>query len=514
MQAQSPFRSRPPTTSRRRSWLVSTATVLAAVATTLVVPSSAVATPAPKVPTLTWTACGEGFECATATVPMRTGSTAKGKTTDLALIRIPARDRTHRIGTLFVNGGLQAGNGIALLRQRTAPFAALADRFDVVGFDQRGQSNSSPTAHCMTYEQERVIEEPLPAYPTLADRPAKIAEAKALTTACGRNTDPTLLRNMSSADSAADLDLLRRAVGDDKLSYLGQSYGTVVGQIYAARYPDKVRSMVLDAAIDGREYVSDPLRFDRDQLAASEFALGRFLDWCEATPALCSFGNGDPARAFDALVDKLERNRLANPGRHDILTGGLLLTQAIGGLINSDAWPTFAAYLTAMDAQDVPTTELPTGPDDVTAQQLANSCLDRDIPTDLRAHDRHFAAAAARSPHFGRVYGYGELKCALWPVRADDRFDGPWRYTGRTRALVIGVDGDPLAPLAWARNVTETMGRARLLSVTGDGHTAFGRNSACVDGAVTAYLTSGRLPDRGATCTLPAPTAPPATSTP
>ncbi|MYS81165.1 alpha/beta hydrolase [Embleya scabrispora] len=505
-----PSQSRPPTTSRRRSWLVSTVTVLAAVATTLAVPSSAVAAPAPEVPKLTWAGCGGGFECATATVPMRPGATADRRTTDLALIRVPARDRAHRIGTLFVNGGLQGGNGVALLRTRTAPFAALADRFDVVGFDQRGQSNSAPSAHCMTYEQEREIEEPLPAYPTPADRPAKLAEAKALTTACGRNTDQTLLRTMSTADSAADLDLLRRAVGDDRLNYLGQSYGTVLGQIYAARYPHRVGSMVLDGAIDGRGYVSDPLRFDREQLAASEFALGRFLDWCRATPALCSFGAGDPATAFDALVDKLERNRLAHPGRHDILTGGLLLTQVIGGLINSADWPRFAAYLSATAAQDVPTTEPPTGPDDVTAQQLANSCLDRDVPTDPRAHDRHFTAAAAASAHFGRLYGYGELKCALWPVRADHRFEGPWRYTGRDRALVIGVEGDPLAPLAWARDVTETMGRARLLSVRGDGHTAFGRGSACVDGAIAAYLGSGRLPDRGASCTLPAPAAPPA----
>ncbi|MFE3199244.1 alpha/beta hydrolase [Embleya sp. NPDC059237] len=497
---------RPPTTSRRRSWLVSTATVLAAVATTLAVPSSAVATPGPAVPKPTWTGCGDGFECATVGVPMRPGA-ADGKTVDLALIRIPARDRAHRIGTLFVNGGLQGGNGVALLRTRTAPFAALADRYDVVGFDQRGQSNSVPGAHCMSYEQEREIEEPLPAYPTLADRPAKLAEAKALTAACARNTDPTLLRTMSTADSAADLDLLRRAVGDDRLHYLGQSYGTVLGQIYAARYPHRVGAMVLDAAIDARDYVVEPLRFDREQLAAGEFALGRFLNWCKGNPALCPFGAGDPVRAFDALVDKLERNRIAHPGRHDILTGGLLLTQVIGGLTASEGWPRFAAYLAATAAQDVPTTEPPTGPDDVTAQQLANSCLDRDVPTDLRVHDRHFTASATASAHFGRLYGYGELKCAQWPVRPAHRFEGPWRYTGHDRALVIGVDGDPLAPLAWARDVTETMNRARLLSVNGDGHTAYGRGSACVDDAVRTYLTSGRLPDRGATCTLPAPSA-------
>ncbi|GGO94240.1 hydrolase [Wenjunlia tyrosinilytica] len=501
---EAPVLSRPTTPARRRLRFAAVLTALTALAAVFTAPSAS-STPQAghrtRVPRLAWADCGDGFECATARVPLgRTGESA-----ELALTRIPARDRAHRVGTLFVNGGLHAGNGGDLLRYRLAAFTALADRFDVVGVDPRGQSHSTPSAHCMTFEEERGIEAPLAAYPTVADRPDKVTEADALTSACARNSSRALLEHMSTSDAADDLDLLRRAVGDDKLSYLGMSYGTVLGQMYAARYPGKVRAMVLDGAIHASGYVSRPLRFDREQLAASERSLSRFFGWCERTPSLCAFGGGHPAQAFDRLIDKLEDNRRAHPGRHDVLTGGLLLTQAIGGMIDPQGWPGFSQYLAHLDSQTLPTVEPPTGEDYLTAQQLAFSCLDREIPTDLRTHDRHFEAAARVSPHFGRVYGYGELKCARWPVRPTERFDGPWRYTGSGRVLVIGVDGDPLTPLTWAERVTHEMGRARLLSVDGNGHTAFGRGGTCVDAAITDYLTSGLLPRVGAHCALPDP---------
>lgn len=479
-------------------------TAVAAVAGGLGAPASASAPAGKEVPKLEWRACGEGLECATAEIPLAQGE----RTSTFPLVRIPATDPAHREGSLFVNAGLQAGGGVDLLKQRAKLYSGLAERYDVVGFDLRGQSNNSPSARCMSYEEVREIEEPVKAFPTVKDRPSKVAESRALTSACGKRTDPALLAHMSTAEGADDLDLLRRAVGDDKLNYLGQSYGTLIGQIYAARHPGKVGAMVLDGAVHGSGYVNQPLRFDREQLAASEHALGRFFSWCARTPKECAFGDGDPARAYDKLVAKLERNRVAHPGRHDILTGGALLTQSVGGLISSEAWPEFAALLTKLDKEKVPKAPLATGEDTVTAQQLANSCSDRDIPTRFAAHDRHLRLSAKVSPHFGRVYGYGELKCAVWPVRRDDRFEGPWRYKGAQKALVIGVDGDPLAPLGWAREVTRDMGRARLLSVAGDGHTSFGRGSACVDGAVREYLVSGKLPGKGAWCALPGSQAP------
>jgi pimeloyl-ACP methyl ester carboxylesterase len=452
---------------------------------------------------LTWETCHETFECATLAVPLDHAD-PDGTQISIALIRMPARNPAARIGSVVVSPGIFASSGVDAVRLGGQRFAALNERFDVVGFDLRGTGASDPLAICMTWEEERVIEPPLVAYPPVTVRPDREVEAEAYISACEQRSGE-LLPHLSTTDVARDLDVLRAALGDEQLTFLGLSYGTVIGTYYAALFPERVRAVALDSGIDVAGYVHRPLLYDEEQLAATERVLQQFFAWCAATPGLCPFGGGQPAAAFDQLIARLETNRQAHPGRHDVMTGGLLLSITNGYLLEPASWPAFAQLLVALEQQPLPTVPLPTGYNLSSAAYLSVTCLDRNVTDNMAVHDLHFLVSARVSPHFGRLFGFSEIKCGRWPVEDEDRFQGPWRYTGETPALVVATTGDPVAPYRWSGRLVRQLGNARLLTLEGWGHASFGRGSTCVDEQVTSYLVDLTLPDAGAACDLPLP---------
>ena len=454
---------------------------------------------ASPVPVLSWIPCHERFECAQAKVPVD-HEEPRGDTLTVGLIRMPARDRAHRAGTLFVSTGVVSGVSFVRSAGPTL-FSSLNQQFDIVGIDQRGTGTSRPAMRCSTYEQDREIEKPLVADHSGA-RDQFVRQAKALNDLCVERSE-ALLPRLGTTEAARDLDLLRRAVGDSRLTYLGLSYGTLLGQYYAAMFPGRVRAMALDGVLPADRSVRDPLRLDREMFAAAEAGLETFFSWCRRSTASCGFGAGDPEAAFDALVRQLDGNLVEHPGRHDLVTGGVLMGEAYQALAEPASWPAFADRLRDLSMQQLPTRDLPTGENDVLAGYLGNTCLDQETPPDLSVHDRHVRAAVRVAPRIGRFGGYAQVKCGLWPVdTAHHR--GSWQHRGPTPLLVVSNTHDPYVPRAWAHKIADDTGNARLLGVRGHGHMALGR-SDCVDEAVFNYLTRTRLPAPNASCSIPLP---------
>ena len=236
---------------------------------------------------LEWEDCGVGFECATATVPKDYGRPKDG-TLDIAVIRKPATDRGNRIGSLFVNYGGPGGDGVQTTRDayEGGLFDTLNDRFDIVSFDPRGTGESEGAIDCeANQETEGIYSKPFPT-PLDIDVRAFARKSQRYVERCVR-LNPGIFPYVSTANVARDMDRLREAVGDAKLTYLGFSYGTFLGATYESLFPNRHRALVLDGALDPQQYMDRPEDNLREQTSAFERGIGRFLQACatERRPA-------------------------------------------------------------------------------------------------------------------------------------------------------------------------------------------------------------------------------------
>ena len=206
----------------------------------------------PPVPTLDWRPCGEEPSklCATAQVPLDFDK-PRGRTIELALAKVPASDPGRRIGTVFINPGGPGGSGVDMVLYDGNLFAdSLDGRFDVVGIDPRGVARSDPL-HCFDSQDDLdafLASQPVFPYRRAQERPY-FDHWSSLAPEC-LDDRQAIARHMSTADVARDLDLLRQAVGDSRLTYLGFSYGSHIGNTYANLFPGRVRAMVIDGVID------------------------------------------------------------------------------------------------------------------------------------------------------------------------------------------------------------------------------------------------------------------------
>jgi len=466
-----------------------------------------------QVPTLRWTDCGEGFECATARVP-RDHARPGGPSLRLALIRLPAQDRARRIGSLFVNPGGPGGSGVDFVRGNAKTgLAPLADRFDIVGFDPRGVGASRPAVDCETNpETQGPFATPLPR-PTPASERALVRRTERYLARCVAE-NRGFLPYLSTANVARDLDLLRRAVRDEELSYLGYSYGTQLGATYASLFPGRARALVLDGAVDAEANLNRPLQTVREQTQSFEVAFGRFMQACAAQPEVCRFGGTDPWNAYDELVGRLDRDPARIPGtpRRPAVDGDDVRIATTFLLYSKQLWPVLGIALAAADAGDGRLIRVVVdafygreedGTYDKAGDQFVaiagvDAVREGDVDTYLRAGRESYRLFE----HFWFNNGYGDLPFGLWPVSPRGVFRGPFENPRRAApALVVGTTYDPATPYIAARVLTEDLGNARLLTMRGDGHTAaFGGNSACIDAAVEAYLEAGTLPRERTVC--------------
>ncbi|HEU0131653.1 MAG TPA: alpha/beta hydrolase [Mycobacteriales bacterium] len=453
-----------------------------------------------------WTGCGDGFECARLTVPLDYAKPAGGDM-QVALIRLKARQKSKRIGSVVLNPGGPGGSGVEFARQAEQLLPGeILDRFDVVSFDPRGVGESTPVDCLDDAQLDRLVHaDPTPDTP--AERAALFRLSREEAAACQAKSG-RLLPHLGTVDTAKDMEVLRRVLGDDKLTYVGFSYGTVLGARYAEQFPSRVRALVLDGALDPTLSASE---VSAAQAEGFDRALTQFLNDCRSRS--CAFArHGDPFATFDTLVARADSRPLTASRYPDRLAGqSEVLFGTAAALYSPEyGWPALRDALEAAWTQHDASGLLALFDNLVERDQnghfsnslesqAAISCVDGVYPKDEAAYDADAKAFAKRAPRFGPAIAYGPVACAYWPVPPVSR-PGPARAPGAPPILVVGTTRDPATPYAWSVALAEQL-RGALLTHVGDGHTAYGYGrDACVDRIVDAYLISLTVPKAGARC--------------
>ncbi len=423
-------------------------------------------------------------------------------TIELYVVRHRRAEPTVRIGSLLVNpGGPGSGGSDLALFAEQIYGPAILDHFDIVGFDPRGTGLSEPGIDC--------VDEYDP-YFGLDTGPDDEGEETALQAALAEfaagcdERSGELLEHVTTADAARDLDLLRRALGEDEISYFGWSYGTLLGATWATLFPETVRAAVLDGAVNPTVGRIDGLV---EQAAGFEATLGLFLEDC-AGNARCAFHNGgDPGRALDDLLARIEIEEIPTArGRH-ALSSGVVEIGIANALYDDAAWPGLArdladaaagdgsGLLAQYDAYNVRLDD-GTYPDDLEAY-FAISCADDPstggVAEAIGVRPRFLAA----SPRIGTTTAAEVMMCALWPPLPAD----PVAITGARAGpiVVVGNTGDPATPFEGSRRMADTLAEGVFVAVEANQHTAYGLNG-CIDDLIEAYLVDLTVPPSGTEC--------------
>ncbi|MGW0859000.1 alpha/beta hydrolase [Streptomyces sp. NPDC002690] len=515
MSARMPVRASIP--GRRRCAAALAAMVICSAVFTGSDPALAGGPPPPRVavPQLDWRPCSPGstFDCATAEVPLDYAAPGR-RTIDLALVRRKATGPGKRIGSLLFNPGGPGGPGTVQMPQNYEAFPEeVRERFDIVSWDPRGIGHSTAVNCFGTPEEAAAWAARKPAGFPVGEqqRAAWNAAFKDLYQRCLKR-DPELLRHVSTADSAHDLDLLRQAVGDRQLTYLGISYGTILGATYANLYPGHVRAMTLDSNIDPRAWTNHAmddarlptfLRMGSDTTAAS--TLEQFLTRCGATGTdHCAFSAGSPQATrskFDQLMRRLREQPVG------AWTYAAAVSDTVSGLYTlHPGWTELAGRLQDLWQGRVPAPPAPLPAPPVPYPYLGDEqagavlCGDSPNPRDTAVYPALEEAGAARTGDPGRHWTWAAEPCATWLTRAENRYTGPWNKPTAHPVLVVGTVFDPSTPYTNAQAMAEELADARLLTNTGYGHTALINTSGCVNAHESRYFIDGTLPPPGTTC--------------
>lgn len=440
--------------------------------------------------TLHWRPCevDDRMQCAQLTVPLD-WDRPHGRTIELALARTTATGQ--RIGSLLTNPGGPGASGIEFLSY--SPFGrAITDRFDVVSWDPRGVG-ASTSLSCGTGVDDFLELDPEP--DSTQEQQQLDRAAREVSRECG-STDGDLLPHVGTADVARDMEAIRRALGDEPLNYVGFSYGTQIGQVYADMFPEHIRSMVLDAVVDPAQSYEQVLI---DQAVAFERSFERNARACAAAgPDRC--GVDDLGAAYDRVAERVERHPL---GSGDTLVGpSELSTGAIFTSYGFDGWSRLGPALErALDGDGSELRHLADSYRDFGGYTAyaAVVCIDTPPP---RGDDEYaaFAERAAKAaPRFGAAVANELLPCATWPV---DPVGEPEEIVARGAPpmLVIGNTGDAATPYENAVAVSKRLASGVLITADIDGHGGYGSDE-CVTTHVDAYLLRLQVPKSDPRCT-------------
>jgi pimeloyl-ACP methyl ester carboxylesterase len=449
-----------------------------------------------------------GFRCAYLEVPLDYDDPA-GRLVRIGVLRRQAAEPDARIGSLVINPGGPGASGMSAAARLARRLAVdeVTRRFDLVGFDPRGVGSSEPTVVCRTAEERDAERADL----DLDTSPAGVARAEAeereFAQNCADRTGVDVLARIGSRDVARDMDVLRAALGDERLTYLGYSYGTRIGTAYAAEFPDRVRAMVLDGALDPDRSPTEALVA---QAAGFQQAFDAFAAWCAGQE--CPLGP-DPVAGFRALVEPLVEGPVPAGGDRELHYPDAV-TGALQALYSTTLWEPLRTGLTELAAGTGPTLlaladlyhdrqrdgSYTTSADVLTAVR----CVDdpRTTDPDLVAETDARVRAAAPFLDDGRGASAARGACAFWPAPpAEPVRPGP--LATLPTVVVVSTTGDPATPYEAGVALAEAL-RARLVTVEGEQHTAYLTGIPCLDEPVTGYLVDpARLPPDGLTCEVP-----------
>ncbi|MER5399255.1 alpha/beta hydrolase [Streptomyces sp. NPDC002599] len=462
---------------------------------------------------LNWRSCGvPGFECATMKAPLDYAKPGSGDVR-LAVSRKKATGPGKRLGSLLVNPGGPGGSAVGYL-QSYAGIGYPADvraRYDMVAVDPRGVARSEPV-ECLNGRAMDAFTQ-TDTTPDDGRETDQLVEAfKKFAGGCGAHS-PDLLRHVSTVEAARDMDILRAVLGDEKLTYVGASYGTFLGATYAGLYPDRVGRLVLDGALDPSLTAR---KLNEEQTAGFETAFQSFAKDC-VRQSDCPLGDagtspeevGRNLKAFFRQLDK-EPIPTGDPdGRK--LGEALATTGVIAAMYDETAWPQLRDALTsAMKGNDgagllaLSDSYYERDADgryaNLMSANAAVNCLD--LPPAFSGPDQveqSLSSFEKASPVFGEGLAWASLNCAYWPVRNTSE---PHRIEAKGAApiLVVGTTRDPATPYPWAQSLASQLSSGTLLTYVGDGHTAYGRGSACIDSTINRYLLQGTPPEKGKRC--------------
>lgn len=478
-----------------------------------------------------WAACeGEDapkdLQCGKVTVPLDYAR-PKGGTLDLALARYRATGKPQ--GSVVLNFGGPGGSGVSELAVGGKDFMELTDGYDVVSFDPRGVGRSSPVSCGEGFDD---LADATDGNGEVNDPYPELAQLRRAAEACAKNSGP-VLKHIGTVNTSRDLDVIRAALGDDKLNYLGFSYGTRLGAVYAAQFPDKVGRL----ALDGVDTLTEPLAEQaRVGALGQQTALDNFIDWCVEDIA-CPFGQDarDAREQVLQLVESLDEDPV--PTDFGTPFSGQDLVGALGqGLYSKELWPLLERALAQLVEDGdtggvevftsggfaIPQRRAATGPakdrkphhgglvdedevplDNLPAALMAINCADDPdrpaagaVAANLRRlRDRYEQA----SPVFGRYRLTQVLMCHGRP-KGTDFIREKVKDVHTPKMLLVGTRGDPATPYRWTEQTARRLGpSAVVLDNKGEGHTGYA-SSKCVHAKVDAFLLYGTLPPDGSSC--------------
>ncbi|MFI0237344.1 alpha/beta hydrolase [Streptomyces sp. NPDC016845] len=441
---------------------------------------------------------GSDWQCATLEALLDYAK-PDGPTIGIALIRAKAQgDRDDRIGSLLFNFGGPGGSGVERMPAFAPQYEELRERYDLVSFDPRGVA-ASEGVRCRG-DKDRQAAESVDATPdSPAEEAAFLKDAADLGKGCAKAGD--LLRHVSTTEAARDMDLMRRILGDDELHYMGVSYGTELGGVYAHLFPDKVGRLALDAVMDP---TAGRIGEAENQARGFQRALDNYFRSRGKDPKQGS-------REITALLKRLDSRPLPTAGARE-LNESLALTGMAVTLYNKDSWPALTRGLqdaergdgtTLLSLADAYNDRAESGHYGTASySQRMISCLDDKARPTVAQTKARLDRFRALSPVFGPYMGWDTTGwCHGWPV------PGHWddmdvSAPGAAPVLVVGNTGDPATPYEGARRMADELGKGVGIELTwkGQGHGAYGRGSSCVDSTVDAYLLEGRIPRDGKVC--------------
>jgi pimeloyl-ACP methyl ester carboxylesterase len=455
---------------------------------------------------LAWSAC-PGGQCAKLIVPVDYAEPS-GPVVRISLLKVPAKGR--RVGSLVVNPGGPGGSGVDYAKAADRIVTpAIRSAYDVVGFDPRGVASSAPVS-CLDAPQLDAFlgSDPTPDNP--GEVTAAVANAKSFAAACKAHAG-ALLGHVSTIEAAKDMDVLRAALGEKQLTYLGKSYGTFLGATYADLFPKSVGRFVLDGVV-APDLTSEQVNLGQAQ--GFETATRAYVASCIAQ-GNCPLGGTVDAgmQRLRDLLTGLDARPIPVTGdpRVKVLTEGWATLGLGFAMYDQRYWPALTIALRqALSGKGDVMMRLADAYADRSASNgsyegnllqviSAVNCLDRADSSNPAHYQGDVTKFSTTAPTWGPYLAWGSLTCGYWPFKANNK---PKKIsaTGSGPIVVVGTTRDPATPYAWAQQLAAELKDGHLITYNGDGHTAYMRSNSCVNDAVDGYLLKGTIPSAGLHC--------------